>query len=48
MVALRRTLTQSMTPALEYLAKCRALVDAVRAQTTAIQQAAYLFAATIL
>ncbi len=37
-----------MTPALDYLAKCRALVDAVQAQTDAIAQAADLFAATIL
>ena len=37
-----------MTPALDYLTKCRAIVDAVEAQTTAIAQAADLFAATIL
>ena len=37
-----------MTPSLDYLTKCRALVDAVQAQTAAIQQAADMFAATIL
>ena len=37
-----------MTPALDYLTKCRALVDAVDAQDAAIQRAADLFAATIL
>ena len=37
-----------MTPALDYLTKCRALVDAVEAQTAAIRQVADLFAATIL
>ncbi len=37
-----------MNPALDYLTKCRALVDAVEAQTAAIQRAADLFAATIL
>ena len=35
-------------PSLDYLTKCRALVDAVEAQTDAIAQAADLFAATIL
>ena len=37
-----------MTPALDYLAKSRALVDAVEAQLPVIQQTADLFAATIL
>ena len=37
-----------MTPSLDYFTKSRALVDAVQAQTAAIQQAADLFAATIL
>ena len=37
-----------MTPALDYLTKSRALVDAVEAQVTAIQQAADWFAETIL
>ena len=37
-----------MTPALDYLTKCRALIDAVEAQDAAIQRAADLFAATIL
>ncbi len=37
-----------MTPALDYLNRCRALIDTVEAQSPAIQQAADLFAATIL
>ncbi len=37
-----------VSPALDYLTKSRALVDAVEAQTAAIQRAADLFAATIL
>ena len=37
-----------MNPAAEYLAKCRALTDAVERQLPAIQQAADWFAATIL
>ena len=37
-----------MNPALDYLTKSRALIDAVEAQTGAIAQAADLFAATIL
>ena len=37
-----------MTPSLDYLTKCRALVDAVEAQATAIAQAADLFTETIL
>ena len=37
-----------MTPALDYLTKCRALVDAVEAQAAAIQRAADWFADTIL
>ena len=37
-----------MTPSLDYLTKCRALVDTVQAQTAAIQQAADMFAATIM
>src|ERR1044072_8969579 len=37
-----------MTPAAEYLTKCRGLVDAVEMQMAAIRQAADLFAATIL
>jgi uncharacterized phosphosugar-binding protein len=37
-----------MTPALDYLTKSRALIDAVESQTVAIAQAADLFAATIL
>ena len=37
-----------MTPALDYLTKSRALIDAVEAQLPALQQAADLFAATIL
>jgi uncharacterized phosphosugar-binding protein len=37
-----------VTPALDYLAKCRALVDAVEKQRDGIQQAADWFAATIL
>jgi uncharacterized phosphosugar-binding protein len=37
-----------MTPALDYLARCRALVDAVEKQRDAIQQAADWFAETIL
>ena len=36
------------SPALAYLVKSRALVDAVEAQTSAIEKAADLFAATIL
>ena len=36
-----------MTPAFDYLTKSRALVDAVEAQTSAIEKAADLFAATI-
>jgi uncharacterized phosphosugar-binding protein len=37
-----------MTPAADYLAKCRALTDAVERQLPAIQQAAQWFADTIL
>ena len=37
-----------MTPALDYLTKCRALIEAVEAQTAAIAQAADLFSQTIL
>ena len=37
-----------MTPSLDYLTKCRALVDAVEAQTDAIARAADWFAETIL
>ncbi len=37
-----------MTPSIDYLTKCRALVDTVEAQATAIAQTADLFAATIL
>jgi uncharacterized phosphosugar-binding protein len=37
-----------MTPAEDYLAKCRTLTDAVERQLPAIQQAAQWFAATIL
>ncbi|MHA3773352.1 sugar isomerase domain-containing protein [Verrucomicrobiota bacterium sgz303538] len=37
-----------MIPALEYLTKCRALIDAVETQTGVIQQVADLFAETIL
>ena len=37
-----------MTPSLDYLTKCRALIDAVEAQTTAIAQAADWFSETIL
>ena len=37
-----------MTPAADYLAKCRALTDAVERQLPAIQQAAQWFAETIL
>ena len=37
-----------MTPALRYLTKSRALVDAVEAQSSTIEKAADLFAATIL
>jgi uncharacterized phosphosugar-binding protein len=37
-----------MSPALDYLAKCRGLIDTVEAQTSAIEQAADWFAATIL
>jgi uncharacterized phosphosugar-binding protein len=37
-----------MTPAAEYLSKCRALLGAVEKQTAAIEQAADWFAATIL
>ena len=37
-----------MTPALDYLARCRALVDAVEKQRDAIQRAADWFAETIL
>src|SRR5436853_1561517 len=37
-----------MTPAAEYLSKCRAILGAVEKQTAAIEQAADWFAATIL
>src|SRR5438128_4797766 len=37
-----------MTPAHDYLTKCHALIDAVESQTSAIEQAADWFAATIL
>lgn len=37
-----------MAPALDYLAKCRGLIDAVERQAQAIHQAADWFAATIL
>ncbi len=37
-----------MTPAADYLAKCRAIADAVERQLPAIQQAAQWFAETIL
>ena len=37
-----------MIPALEYLTKCRALIDAVETQSGVIQQVADLFAETIL
>ena len=37
-----------MTPSLDFLNKCRGLLDAVEAQQTQIHQAADLFAATIL
>ena len=37
-----------MTPSLDYLAKCRSLIDAVEKQSAAIAEAADLFAATIL
>lgn len=37
-----------MIPALQYLTKCRALIDAVETQTGVIQQVADLFAETIL
>jgi uncharacterized phosphosugar-binding protein len=37
-----------MSPATDYLIKCRAIVDAVERQTTAIEQAADWFAETIL
>jgi len=37
-----------MTPAADYLAKCRAITDAVERQLPAIQQAAQWFAGTIL
>src|SRR3954454_13776025 len=37
-----------MTPALDYLEKCRGLVDAVEAQLPAVRQAADWFSATIL
>lgn len=37
-----------MSPATDYLTKCRAIVDAVERQTTAIEQAADWFAETIL
>jgi uncharacterized phosphosugar-binding protein len=37
-----------MTPALDYLTKCRGLVDAVERQLNAVRQAADWFAATIL
>ena len=37
-----------MTPSLDYLTKCRALIDAVETQTAAIAQAADWFAQTIL
>jgi uncharacterized phosphosugar-binding protein len=37
-----------MTPALDYLMKCRGLIDAVERQVDAIRQAADWFAATIL
>jgi uncharacterized phosphosugar-binding protein len=37
-----------MTPSLQYLQKCRGLIDAVEAQLSLIQQTAELFAGTIL
>src|SRR5881398_2301162 len=37
-----------MTPSLDYLTKCRDLIDAVEAQTSAVAQAADWFAQTIL
>ena len=37
-----------MTPSLDYLTKCRPLIDTVQAQASAIEQVADLFAATIL
>ena len=37
-----------MTPSLDYLTKCRGLIDAVEAQSSAIAQAADWFAKTIL
>jgi uncharacterized phosphosugar-binding protein len=37
-----------MSPATDYLTKCRAIVDAVERQTTAIEQAADWFAETIM
>ena len=40
--------TRRMTPALDYLSRCRTIIETVERQTTAIQQAADWFAETIL
>src|SRR6476469_2660589 len=44
----RRGSERRMTPATDYLSKCRGLIDAVEAQLPAVRRAADLFAGSIL